>query len=69
KEEPVPQKSVLEEAKYQGAEEQPAQFAAAAQAEEKKPAVSQTIVNKKEVGRNDPCSCGSNKKYKKCCGK
>ncbi|WP_372365228.1 YchJ family protein [Candidatus Uabimicrobium sp. HlEnr_7] len=24
-------------------------------------------VNK--VGRNDPCSCGSGKKYKKCCGK
>jgi hypothetical protein len=22
----------------------------------------------KEVGRNDPCPCGSGKKYKKCCG-
>lgn len=22
-----------------------------------------------KVGRNDPCSCGSKKKYKKCCGK
>ena len=22
-----------------------------------------------KVGRNDPCSCGSEKKYKKCCGK
>ncbi|MCP5506077.1 MAG: SEC-C domain-containing protein [Chlamydiales bacterium] len=21
----------------------------------------------KEVGRNDPCPCGSGKKYKKCC--
>jgi uncharacterized protein YecA (UPF0149 family) len=21
-----------------------------------------------KIGRNDPCSCGSNKKYKKCCG-
>ncbi|MDD2761053.1 SEC-C metal-binding domain-containing protein [Methylomonas lenta] len=20
------------------------------------------------MGRNDPCSCGSGKKYKKCCG-
>ncbi|HTG14601.1 MAG TPA: SEC-C metal-binding domain-containing protein [Blastocatellia bacterium] len=20
------------------------------------------------VGRNDPCPCGSGKKYKKCCG-
>jgi preprotein translocase subunit SecA len=24
---------------------------------------------KKQVGRNDPCPCGSGKKYKKCCGK
>lgn len=22
-----------------------------------------------KVGRNDPCSCGSEKKYKKCCFK
>ena len=22
-----------------------------------------------EPGRNDPCPCGSGKKYKKCCGK
>jgi SEC-C motif-containing protein len=21
-----------------------------------------------DVGRNDPCPCGSGKKYKKCCG-
>ncbi|OGR24585.1 MAG: preprotein translocase subunit SecA [Desulfobacca sp. RBG_16_60_12] len=24
---------------------------------------------KKKVGRNDPCTCGSGKKFKKCCGK
>ena len=24
---------------------------------------------KQKVGRNDPCPCGSGKKYKKCCGK
>ncbi len=23
----------------------------------------------REINRNDPCPCGSNKKYKKCCGK
>ena len=23
----------------------------------------------KEIGRNDPCPCGSGKKYKNCCGK
>lgn len=28
-----------------------------------------TIVKKKEPGRNDPCPCGSGKKYKHCCGK
>ncbi|MGH9545975.1 MAG: SEC-C metal-binding domain-containing protein [Terriglobales bacterium] len=21
-----------------------------------------------KIGRNDPCPCGSGKKYKKCCG-
>ena len=26
------------------------------------------IVNKNKVGRNDPCPCGSGKKYKHCCG-
>jgi len=24
---------------------------------------------KPKIGRNDPCACGSGKKYKKCCGK
>jgi uncharacterized protein len=24
--------------------------------------------NTSNVGRNDPCPCGSGKKYKKCCG-
>ncbi|MFH1379998.1 MAG: preprotein translocase subunit SecA [bacterium] len=30
--------------------------------------LTQTAVPKK-IGRNDPCPCGSGKKYKKCCGK
>ncbi len=29
----------------------------------------QPIVNTSTVGRNDPCPCGSGKKYKKCCGR
>ncbi|ADQ13944.1 preprotein translocase subunit SecA [Halanaerobium hydrogeniformans] len=29
----------------------------------------QTIVKEEEPGRNDPCPCGSGKKYKKCCGR
>ena len=28
-----------------------------------------TVVVGKKIGRNDPCPCGSGKKYKKCCGK
>ncbi|WHY84063.1 SEC-C metal-binding domain-containing protein [Neobacillus novalis] len=27
------------------------------------------VRNENKVGRNDPCPCGSGKKYKKCCGK
>ena len=26
-----------------------------------------TIVNKNKINRNDPCHCGSGRKYKKCC--
>jgi preprotein translocase subunit SecA len=33
-------------------------------ADEKKP-----LKTEKKPGRNDPCSCGSEKKFKKCCGK
>jgi len=29
---------------------------------------SKTIVKEKAPGRNNPCPCGSGKKYKKCCG-
>lgn len=29
---------------------------------------SKTVRKDKEPGRNDPCPCGSGKKYKKCCG-
>lgn len=28
-----------------------------------------TVVKAKKVGRNEPCPCGSGKKYKQCCGK
>ncbi|MFV0361660.1 MAG: SEC-C metal-binding domain-containing protein, partial [Suipraeoptans sp.] len=31
--------------------------------------LSTTIIKDKKIGRNDPCPCGSGKKYKKCCGK
>ncbi|MDD4159680.1 MAG: SEC-C metal-binding domain-containing protein, partial [Synergistaceae bacterium] len=29
----------------------------------------QPILNLNKVGRNDPCPCGSGKKYKQCCGR
>ena len=28
-----------------------------------------TIRKPKKIGRNDPCPCGSGKKYKHCCGR
>jgi uncharacterized protein YecA (UPF0149 family) len=27
----------------------------------------EVLPRRQEVGRNDPCPCGSGKKYKKCC--
>jgi len=41
----------------------------AAMAPQGEAAVAKTIkLEKPKVGRNDPCPCGSGKKYKKCCG-
>ncbi|AJE02883.1 preprotein translocase subunit SecA [Geobacter pickeringii] len=33
------------------------------------PAAIEPVKSRKVAGRNDPCPCGSGKKYKKCCGK
>lgn len=30
---------------------------------------SNTIIREKKIGRNEPCPCGSGKKYKFCCGR
>ena len=30
---------------------------------------SKTVVKPKKIGRNDPCPCGSGKKYNHCCGR
>ncbi len=30
--------------------------------------INRTVRGVKKIGRNDPCPCGSGKKYKKCCG-
>lgn len=53
KPERIERKTVARETGTSGGEEQP----------------KQPIVKGKKVGRNDPCPCGSGKKYKKCCGK
>ena len=35
---------------------------------EAKRSVAATRVTKPKIGRNEPCPCGSGKKFKKCCG-
>lgn len=30
---------------------------------------SKIVIKDKKIGRNEPCTCGSGKKYKRCCGK
>ena len=39
--------------------------------EESKSAKQQTVVKSEfeKTGRNDPCPCGSGKKFKQCCGR
>ena len=29
--------------------------------------VTEPIITEEKIGRNEPCPCGSGKKYKKCC--
>jgi preprotein translocase subunit SecA len=41
---------------------------AAAQAPQGEQVVKQIKLDQPKVGRNEPCPCGSGKKYKKCCG-
>ncbi len=66
----TPQKDL----QLKGASENVEQFGAAKEiqassGQPKEEAKQKPIVNKNTVGRNDPCPCGSGKKYKKCCGK
>ncbi len=46
-----------------------AQYEQGAQAPQGEQRVKQIKLEQPKVGRNDPCPCGSGKKYKKCCGK
>lgn len=55
---------------YQGAQENVAQFSRTEEVQANQQAAPQKpIVNDNKVGRNDPCPCGSGKKFKNCCGK
>jgi preprotein translocase subunit SecA len=54
----------------QRAEAERVQRIAAAAGRDTASAVPATVVrDDKKVGRNDPCPCGSGRKYKKCCGR
>ncbi len=67
--------AVRQNIQFHGAEEDTPQFGAAKQSDaghnpsdgSLEPQVQ--IISQNEVGRNDPCPCGSGKKYKKCHGK
>ncbi len=66
----APQKDL----QLKGADENVEQFSghqasASAGGESKEETKQKPIVNKNNIGRNDPCPCGSGKKYKKCCGR
>ncbi|MEA1926065.1 MAG: preprotein translocase subunit SecA [Patescibacteria group bacterium] len=43
------------------------QQAPAQQKDSREKSKAKPIINSNDVGRNDPCPCGSGKKYKKCC--
>ena len=66
----IPQQAVHQE--FQGGMPKPAAHPQQAVLEETKapqqPVAAAARTGNKKVGRNDPCPCGSGKKYKKCCG-
>ncbi|MGE4505167.1 MAG: preprotein translocase subunit SecA, partial [Desulfovibrionaceae bacterium] len=60
-------KERVDESEFQHEEDKNLNYAGG-DATSEKPA-KQPVVKEQKVGRNDPCPCGSGKKYKKCCGK
>jgi preprotein translocase subunit SecA len=61
----------VEKLQYKGASDEVEQFGAAknVSGNDQPSAPQKPFINDDKVGRNDPCSCGSGKKFKKCCGK
>lgn len=59
-----------ENVQYQGAQENASQFANTEESGNQQQTQPQKpIINSNKVGRNDPCPCGSGKKFKNCHGK
>ncbi|XPV76575.1 MAG: preprotein translocase subunit SecA [Desulfovibrio sp.] len=60
-----------EDVEYSAPSDTPSTMGSAEAAPKEKPKKKQEPIRRAEpkVGRNDPCFCGSGKKYKKCCGK
>jgi len=54
---------------FQGAPPPPTEPGQQPQQQQQRPGKKVPIVTGPKTGRNDPCPCGSGKKYKKCCGK
>lgn len=68
KAEPVEKKTALQAAAEKATYQEATAVSAAqiASGNTKKLAPARPVINTKTVGRNDPCPCGSGKKYKKC---
>ena len=66
----VPQRMIHNEVSgFAAGADQPEEGPAAAVRPAERPAASRPVQSgAAKVGRNDPCPCGSGKKYKKCCG-
>ena len=62
---PEQQRAMEEQAQQRLAQAKASHSDGSEEKEDKK----QPYVNEEKVGRNDPCPCGSGKKYKNCCGR
>lgn len=56
------------EMEFRGADENMAQFSGTQETNKGEIPVQKPLINQQTIGRNDPCHCGSGKKYKKCHG-
>jgi preprotein translocase subunit SecA len=67
--EPASEEQIAEQRKARERQAADMKFSAPAKITPNRPSKPKQVVRKGEkVGRNDPCPCGSGKKYKKCCG-